>query len=125
MNATAARLGMTRTRFANANGLPAPEQITTARDLAKLAAAVVRDYPQYAHMWSLLEARVGKRVLHTHNGLLTNYHGADGPQDRLHLRQRLQRGRQRHPRGPQADRRGAGRAGGAERSVRAASLLEV
>ena len=33
MNATAARLGMTRTKFANANGLPAPEQVTTARDL--------------------------------------------------------------------------------------------
>ena len=48
MNATAARLGMTRTRFVNANGLPAPEQVTTARDLAKLAAAVVRDYPEYA-----------------------------------------------------------------------------
>jgi D-alanyl-D-alanine carboxypeptidase len=78
MNATAAGLGMTRTRFANANGLPAPEQVTTARDLAKLAAAVVRDYPQYAHMWSLLDVRVGKRHLRTHNGLLTNYEGADG-----------------------------------------------
>ena len=34
MNGTAARLGMTRTKFANANGLPAPEQVTTARDMA-------------------------------------------------------------------------------------------
>jgi D-alanyl-D-alanine carboxypeptidase len=78
MNAAAARLGMTRTRFANANGLPAPEQITTARDLAKLSAAVVHDYPQYFHMWSMLDVRVGKRHLHSHNGLLTNYEGADG-----------------------------------------------
>jgi D-alanyl-D-alanine carboxypeptidase len=78
MNATAARLGMTRTRFANANGLPAPEQITTARDLARLSSAVVHEYPQYAHMWSMVEARVGKRHLRTHNGLLTNYAGADG-----------------------------------------------
>ena len=78
MNATAARLGMTRTRFANANGLPAPEQITTARDLAKLSAAVVRDYPEYAHMWSMLDVKVGKRHLRSHNGLLTNYAGADG-----------------------------------------------
>jgi D-alanyl-D-alanine carboxypeptidase len=78
MNATAARLGMTRTRFANANGLPAPEQITTARDLAKLSSAVLHEYPQYAYMWSMLEARVGKRHLHSHNGLLTNYAGADG-----------------------------------------------
>jgi D-alanyl-D-alanine carboxypeptidase len=78
MNATAARLGMARTRFANANGLPAPEQITTARDLARLSSAVVQEYPQYAHMWSMVEARVGKRHLRTHNGLLTNYAGADG-----------------------------------------------
>jgi len=78
MNATAARLGMTRTRFANANGLPAPEQITTARDLAKLSAAVVRDYPEYAHMWAMLDVKVGKRHLRSHNGLLTNYAGADG-----------------------------------------------
>ena len=78
MNATASRLGMTRTRFANANGLPAPEQITTARDLARLSAAVVRDYPEYAHMWSMLDVKVGKRHLRSHNGLLTNYAGADG-----------------------------------------------
>lgn len=47
MNGAAARLGMTRTIFANANGLPDPEQVTTARDMARLAAAVVRDFPQY------------------------------------------------------------------------------
>src|SRR5262245_366756 len=78
MNATAARLGMTRTKFANANGLPAPEQVTTARDLARLARAVLRDFPEQAPLWSMLEMRLGKRHLHTHNGLLTNYAGADG-----------------------------------------------
>jgi D-alanyl-D-alanine carboxypeptidase len=78
MNSTAARLGMTRTKFVNANGLPAPEQVTTARDLAKLASAVVRDYPEHAQLWSMLEVRLGKMRLHSHNGLLTNYAGADG-----------------------------------------------
>jgi D-alanyl-D-alanine carboxypeptidase len=78
MNGMAGRIGMTRTKFANANGLPDPVQVTTARDMAKLAAAVVRDFPQYAYMWSMLQMRVGKRQLHTHNGLLTNYAGADG-----------------------------------------------
>ena len=78
MNATAARLGMTRTKFVNANGLPASEQVTTARDLAKLATAVIRDYPEHARYWSMVDARVGKRRLRTHNGLLTNYEGADG-----------------------------------------------
>jgi D-alanyl-D-alanine carboxypeptidase len=78
MNVTAARLGMTRTKFSNANGLPATDQVTTARDMAKLASAVVRDYPQYAHFWSMLETQVGKRRLYTHNGILTKYAGADG-----------------------------------------------
>ncbi|MET0567828.1 MAG: D-alanyl-D-alanine carboxypeptidase family protein [Hyphomicrobiaceae bacterium] len=78
MNATAARLGMTRTRFTNANGLPDPEQVTTARDMAKLASAAVRDYPQYAYIWSMIETQVGRRRLHTHNGLLVKYEGADG-----------------------------------------------
>ena len=78
MNATAARLGMTRTKFANANGLPDPQQVTTARDLGRLASAVVHDYPEYASLWSMLEVRIGKRHLHTHNGLLAHYEGADG-----------------------------------------------
>ena len=78
MNATAARLGMTRTKFVNPNGLPAPEQVTTARDLAKLAQAVIRDYPEHAPYWSQIDVKVGKRRLRTHNGLLTNYEGADG-----------------------------------------------
>src|SRR5262249_48931303 len=78
MNATAARLGMTRTKFSNANGLPAVDQVTTARDLARLATAVLRDYPEYANFWSMVEARPGKIRLRTHNGLLTNYEGADG-----------------------------------------------
>jgi D-alanyl-D-alanine carboxypeptidase len=78
MNDTAKRLGMTRTSFANANGLPAQEQVTTARDLARLTAAVVRDFPNYAHLWSMPEMRIGKRRLRNHNALLRNYEGADG-----------------------------------------------
>jgi len=78
MNAAAARLRMTRTRFANANGLPAPDQVTTARDLARLTAAVVHDFPVYANLWSMPEMRIGKRRLRNHNALLRNYDGADG-----------------------------------------------
>jgi D-alanyl-D-alanine carboxypeptidase len=78
MNATAKRLGMTRTRFVNANGLPAPEQVTTARDLARLTMAVVKDYPAYAAMWAMPEMRIGKRRLRNHNPLLRTYDGADG-----------------------------------------------
>ena len=78
MNAAAARLGMSRTRFANANGLPAPEQVTTARDLARLTAAVLRDFPDQAHLWSMEDMRIGKRRLRSHNSLLRSYDGADG-----------------------------------------------
>jgi D-alanyl-D-alanine carboxypeptidase len=78
MNETARRLGMTRTQFVNPNGLPAPEQMTTARDLAKLARAVVKEYPQYASYWSMDDAQIGKTRIATHNALLHSFDGADG-----------------------------------------------
>jgi D-alanyl-D-alanine carboxypeptidase len=78
MNAAAKRLGMTRSNFVNANGLPAPEQVSTARDLARLTIAVVRDFPSYAHLWAMEEMRMGKRVMRNHNPLLRSYEGADG-----------------------------------------------
>ena len=78
MNATAAKLGMTRTKFLNANGLPHEDQVTTARDLARLASAVVRDYPEHAAFWSTLDVHIGKRHFGTYNSLLVNYAGADG-----------------------------------------------
>lgn len=78
MNATAKRLGMSRTRFVNPNGLPAPEQVTTARDLAKLARAVVKDFPQHAGLWSMPAFQIGKLRLASHNTLLRTFEGADG-----------------------------------------------
>ena len=78
MNDTAQRLGMTRTKFVNPNGLPAPDQVTTARDLAKLARAVVKDYPEYAQLWTMSEMRLGKMRLGSHNSLLRSFQGADG-----------------------------------------------
>ncbi len=78
MNSAAQRLGMTRTRFVNPHGLPAAEQVTTARDLARLTRVVVRDYPEYAPLWSMADMQIGRRRLRTHNGLLRTYDGADG-----------------------------------------------
>jgi D-alanyl-D-alanine carboxypeptidase len=78
MNATAQRLGMTRTKFQNANGLPHADQVTTARDLAKLARAALRDYPEYAAYWAMGDVRIGRRKLRSHNGLLRTYEGTDG-----------------------------------------------
>ena len=78
MNATARRLGMTRTNFVNPHGLPAPEQLTTARDLAILSRAIVRDFPEHRERWASPDMRIGKRRLGSHNSLLKVYDGADG-----------------------------------------------
>jgi D-alanyl-D-alanine carboxypeptidase len=124
MNATAARLGMTRTKFVNANGLPATEQITTARDLAKLASAVVRDYPEHAQLWSMLEVRLGKRRLHTHNGILTNYAGADGMKTGFICDSGFNVVASATREGRKLIAVVLGEATGGERTVRAANLLE-
>ena len=49
MNETAKQLGMTNTNFVNANGLPSPDHTTTPHDLEVLAAAIIREFPQYYH----------------------------------------------------------------------------
>jgi D-alanyl-D-alanine carboxypeptidase len=78
MNAAAKRLGMTRTHFNNANGLPDDGQVTTARDLAILARELLRKYPQHAYLYSLPQVKFGKRVIRSHNRLLKTFEGADG-----------------------------------------------
>lgn len=78
MNATARRLGMLRTNFVNPNGLPIPGQVTTARDLARLTQALMRDFPEHAHYWATPYMQIGKRRLRSHNSLLRDFEGADG-----------------------------------------------
>lgn len=78
MNDTAKRLGMSRTHFINPHGLPVPGQVSTARDLARLARAVLRDFPEHQAMWTLAEVRVGRHRLRSHNHLLKSFEGADG-----------------------------------------------
>lgn len=78
MNAAAQKLGMTRTHFANTNGLPDPTQVTSARDLAKLSRAITAEFNQHAHYWTMPDFRIGKRRLGSHNALLRTYPGADG-----------------------------------------------
>lgn len=78
MNATAKRLGMTHTSYVNTNGLPDPGQLTSARDVAKIARAVTTEYPQYASYWAMPAMHIGKRRLGSHNALLKTFPGADG-----------------------------------------------
>jgi D-alanyl-D-alanine carboxypeptidase len=78
MNAKARQLGMTNTTFRNASGLPHREQVTTARDLARLARALQRDFPKYYKYFSLKEFDWEGQTIPTHNNLVANYPGADG-----------------------------------------------
>lgn len=61
MTDTAQRLGMTATTFRNANGWPDPGQTTTARDMAMLALALLKDFPQYYAYFRTKEFMLGKQ----------------------------------------------------------------
>ena len=69
MNQTAQRLGMTQSHYVNPNGLPADEQIMSARDLAILARTAIREFPEYDYLWHLPGIRLGKRVVRNYNPL--------------------------------------------------------
>jgi D-alanyl-D-alanine carboxypeptidase len=78
MNANARRLGMIQSSFVNPNGLPADDQISSARDLAILARALIRELPEYDYYWHLPGIRMGKMVRWNYNTLIGRYPGADG-----------------------------------------------
>ena len=78
MNQTAQRLGMTQTTYVNPNGLPADGQVTSARDLAILARAIIRDLPEYEYFVHTPSIRFGRRVTQNFNKLIGRYPGADG-----------------------------------------------
>jgi D-alanyl-D-alanine carboxypeptidase len=78
MNDTAQQLGMTQTSYVNPNGLPAEGQITSARDLAILARALIHDFPEYDFYWHIPAIRFGRRVMHNYNPLIEHFPGADG-----------------------------------------------
>ena len=78
MNATAKRLGMTGSYFANPHGLNDTRQIITARDMGILAATVYNEFPVYRHYFSAPAMRVGKRRLRNRNKLLRQMKAATG-----------------------------------------------
>ncbi|MDR7193430.1 D-alanyl-D-alanine carboxypeptidase family protein [Luteimonas terrae] len=78
MNAYAARIGMKNSHFENATGLSGPEHYSTARDLAILGRAMVRDFPEeYAHN-KIKEFTVGPITQHNRNRLLWRDDSVDG-----------------------------------------------
>ena len=78
MNAASQRLGMTQSSWVNPNGLPADGQITSARDMAILARALLREFPEYELYWRIPAIQYGRRTMPNHNGLMGYYPGADG-----------------------------------------------
>ena len=78
MNQNAQRLGMTQTSYVNPNGLPADGQITSARDLAILARAIIHDLPEYEYFVHIPSIRYGRKVTQNFNKLIGRYPGADG-----------------------------------------------
>ncbi len=78
MTATAHRLGMASSQFVNATGLPDARQLTTARDIATLSRAVVRDFPQFYKVFSQVAVDYEGRTIENHNHLLTTLPGVDG-----------------------------------------------
>ena len=78
MTRQARQLGMARTTYRNASGLPDSQQRTTARDISRLARALYRDFPQYTHYFSRTSFRYnGVRYANT-NRLLGRYQGMNG-----------------------------------------------
>ena len=71
-------LGMSRTTFRNASGLPNRAQRSTARDMARLARAMMRDFPHRYHYFDDQRFRYRGRMHRTPNGLLGHYRGMDG-----------------------------------------------
>jgi D-alanyl-D-alanine carboxypeptidase len=78
MTLRAQELGMQNTHFANANGLPDSRNLSTARDIAILSRAVMRDFPQYYHYFSQTSFTFRGRYIQNHNHLLTGVPGVDG-----------------------------------------------
>lgn len=78
MTARAHKLGMSRTTFRNASGLPDPQQVTTARDMARLGQALLKDFPQYYSYFGIKNFEYRGRNHGNHNRLLGEYPGLDG-----------------------------------------------
>lgn len=78
MTVRAHALGMTRTTFRNASGLPDPDQVTTARDMGVLARRLVQDFPDMYHYFSTPSFAFHGHVILNHDRMLQTYPGADG-----------------------------------------------
>ncbi len=78
MNSEARRIGMRESYFVNPNGLPDDRQVTSARDMALVARALYVDFPEQRFLYGIGALQLGRTIIRTHNGLMGRYPGADG-----------------------------------------------
>jgi D-alanyl-D-alanine carboxypeptidase (penicillin-binding protein 5/6) len=78
MNAQAQRLGMKNTNFMNSTGLPNPQHYSTAQDLALLAIAIIRDFPEFHPLYAMKEYRYNNITQANRNRLLWSDPTVDG-----------------------------------------------
>ncbi len=78
MNQYAQKLGMYNTNYTNATGLPDPDLYTTSRDIATLAVAMIRDFPEYYRWYSEKEYTYNNITQHNRNRLLWRDETVDG-----------------------------------------------
>jgi serine-type D-Ala-D-Ala carboxypeptidase (penicillin-binding protein 5/6) len=78
MNGYAQRLGMAGTHFEDSSGLPSPTHYSTARDLATLSRAIIRDFPEYYGIYALREFTWNNIRQENRNGLLERDPSVDG-----------------------------------------------
>lgn len=78
MNQEAARLGMRESHFVNPHGLHQDSHVSSARDMAILARALLLEFPQYREYWTIGAVQLGKRKYSNTNGLIGRYPGAMG-----------------------------------------------
>ena len=78
MNSYAKALGMTSSHFANSHGLPADGQVVTARDLAKLSAAMINDFPEHYSLYKKREFTYNNIRQYNRNSLLGEDASVDG-----------------------------------------------
>lgn len=78
MNTYAARLGLHESHFVNPNGLPDPNHVSSARDMAIIARALLREFPEEHDLFGIGDLAFGRQLIHNHNGMLGRYPGVDG-----------------------------------------------
>ena len=78
MNREAARLGMSQSHFVNPHGLHRDDHVSSARDMAVLARALLVEFPEHSELWSIGAVQIGNRKFANTNGLIGRYPGAMG-----------------------------------------------